>query len=653
MSRNGRPRLVPEVSDEALLLPDAVVAALAANDRAGYCLALLRAAAEHALRPDEPAFAPALAGEREAAGIDHPELDGVVAASRQEEGALVVPHAPLLHQLVVDSVEEMIAPLATAAAAGATGAAVAFHDRLRALTRDLPRPGDERVAPAYVAAMTRPDPGGSDSLHQLVADVHRELHRLHEALSRDAIGVARVYALDDGDRALVSAFTAGVARTAPLWFGHPAPTVTATRSGGALLLQVDLATVDVHLALVRASSAKCSLTVALPSLQETRVLQGLLAATGLAWGKARARGRSPEDGEGYHVCTGRLAAPDRLAVVRFLDALGANLVFLVDWNRARRCLRSFIDGPACLEVLRWAADAGVGPRALLQLGGERLVYEAIEHAAPSPLRYGQRLDEIVGRPGAIELMRFVLRAASEGLALGRSDRFIRDEIRAELLGRFETFAQGLLGIAAEHAIVVAELAVELRAVLERADAATDDELGAAAARAAVLETRADALVERVRTVSRRDATGEMFTRLLAQADDVADGLEEASFLLTLLSPAARGALRGHPLLKLAEGLVSAAEEWGRCVAAAGRVRRGGDRGAVQPFLEAVERVVVLEHASDDTQRTVTAALFRGGLDGPALQLLLMVAQALEEGADALARCAQSLRDHLLRDVMPG
>jgi hypothetical protein len=154
----------------------------------------------------------------------------------------------------------------------------------------------------------------------------------------------------------------------------------------------------------------------------------------------------------------------------------------------------------------------------------------------------------------------------------------------------------------------------------------------------------------LRAVSRRDATGEFFTRLLTQADDVADALEEAAFLLTLLAPGARDTLRGHPIVQLAGSLVSAAEEWGRCVAASGRVRRGGDRcGAAAPGVGRARgrpRARVRRRTARRDGRAVP-----GGLD--ASQLLLLVSQGLEEGADALARCAQSLRDHLLGDVLPG
>jgi hypothetical protein len=57
----------------------------------------------------------------------------------------------------------------------------------------------------------------------------------------------------------------------------------------------------------------------------------------------------------------------------------------------------------------------------------------------------------------------VLRVTSAGLEQHRSLRFIQDEVRADLLGRFETLEHGVLAIAAEHSLVIGHLS---KAVLE-------------------------------------------------------------------------------------------------------------------------------------------------------------------------------------------
>jgi len=287
----------------------------------------------------------------------------------------------------------------------------------------------------------------------------------------------------------------------------------------------------------------------------------------------------------------------------------------------------------------------VGHRAFLQLGAERLVYEAIESASPTPVRYGQRLDELLGREAAVDHLRSVLRATSDGLRRGRSERFIRDELRADLLGRFETLEHGVLALAGEHAVLVGGLA---GAVRDAVGETPPDE--ALSRRAAEWEQRADDLVERVRTLARRSPRAKLYARLLGEADDVADDLEEAAFLLGLPAARAEGAPRAA-LRPLAALLVAGAEAWRDCLAASAGVTRGGAREDLQTFLEAVDRVVVVEHQSDEAERRVTALLLGGGVEPHQLLLFSRATEALERAADALAHGALLLRDHFLTEVM--
>jgi uncharacterized protein Yka (UPF0111/DUF47 family) len=503
----------------------------------------------------------------------------------------------------------------------------------------------------YVSAVTSAAAGSGDSIHRLVIDLHRELNQLQRFLSQESIAGASVYGLADEDRPRVEAFMAGLNRTAPLKFDHPGLGTTATRSGEALLLQNDIGMTDAHVLVVRVQGLQCTVTHADPHLQRVRFFQSMLAPFGVQWSDMRSRAaRWSKEEEPYYQCTGRFAAKSEEDLRRFLEHLGSRLVFLIDWNRARKRMRNFVEGPGSVQVLRWAAEQEVGHRAFLQLGGERLIFEAIEHASPSPIRYGQRLDEILGKEAAAEFLQLVLQACAEGLKQRRSERFIRDEIRAELLGRFETLEHGLLAIAAEHAVLVGELA---RGVLEGLLASPDasNAVRQGAQRAAAWERRADGLVERVRGLARHSPGAQVFARLVAEADDVADNLEEAAFLLTL-APAARNPGGFEERLQALAGLlVTGAREWVKCLESTTHIRRGGAREDLQDFLESVDRVVTVEHQSDDAQREVTGALFTDAVDWRQLNLVLLVAQSLEQAADSLARCALTLRDHVLGEVM--
>ncbi len=642
----GKWEIIGDLGEQALLLPDAVTRGLEANDRLRYCFRLLELAERHAREPG--AELSTQRAEREAIGIEEPELDEVVPESRCEDGIFRIPHADRIHRLMVECVDDMLAPLVIAGFAGAgPPPAVVFRDRLQAILSVLPAVAGDRVAPSYVAGTIRTD--RPDSLHRLVADVQGELNRLQQSLSRETIDGAQVYRISEEDRALVRCYMAGVNETAALKFDHAALGTTATRSGDILLIRSDIGAAEAHVLVVRVAGLTCTVTHADPHLQRARFFQGLLARFGVEWVETHAReARWREQGEAYHVCTGRVALRDAGQLQGFLTLLGSRIVFLIDWNRARKRLRNFVDGAGCIEVLRWAADQHHGHRAFLLLGGERLVYEAVEHATPSPIRYGQRLDEVLGREEAVAFLKFVLRVTSEGLRQRRSERLIHDEIRAELSGRFQTPDQVLLGVAVEHAMRISEVAGVVREGLR---AANGDRAGALARNAQLAsrwEQEADDLLDRGRGLAQASGA-HVYGRVLSEADDAADGLEEAAFLLTLLpAEAAMAPFRG-PLEDLAGLVHAAAEAWGRCLAAASTARKRRASDELQLVLEAVDKVVTTEHEVDDAQRAVTAALFRGSADGRVIQLLLLVAQALEQASDALAHAALRLRDHLLED----
>ena len=418
----GKPRIVGEIGAGALLLPDALGRALAANDRVKYLMALLQLAEQ---RADHPELAlPSLREDRQAARIDDADLDGVIAAARREGPLLHLPHARRIHEMTVTCLEEMLAPLAQAAA---------YRDRLRAVLRALPAVEGDLLPGGYVAAVTAAG-NGAETVHGLVLDLHRELDRLHGALAEERIGDASVFALDDTDRALVEAFTMGVARTSALKLDHPGLGTTALRCGDTLILQNDLGTSDTHVLVMRVAGLEVTIIHTDPHLKRARFFQELLAREGVSWGETRSRDPGwIDDGKGYLLCSGRYTAADRAALESFLEHVGSRLVFLIDWNRARKRLRQLVDGPGAIEVLRRAADREVGHRAFLELGGERLVHDALERAgAPQ----AQRLDELLGGRGeAVDFLSFVLRASSEGLRARRAGPVIVEALGAELARR--------------------------------------------------------------------------------------------------------------------------------------------------------------------------------------------------------------------------
>jgi hypothetical protein len=233
---------VLEAPGEASLhRPAAVNAALAANDRIKYAFALLQTAAAHADDPAQPIAD--LRRERTACGIADRGLDTFAEAARREGSRYQIPGAARLLKRIAADMRQMSAP-----AIEANGGS--FSARLDALLDAMPDARDDMLDAASLAAMTRAGTPGRDSLHQLVMDLHKALNAQQTALAEETIDGASVYGLTPDDQGRVAAFMAGVNRTAPLKFGHPGLTTTATRCNGTLVIQNDIGTTDAHVIVV-------------------------------------------------------------------------------------------------------------------------------------------------------------------------------------------------------------------------------------------------------------------------------------------------------------------------------------------------------------------------------------------------------------------
>src|SRR5208283_3310935 len=100
------------------------------------------------------------------------------------------------------------------------------------------------------------------------------------------------------------------------------------------------------------------------------------------------------DDELFYLAVGEYNAADSKALNEFLEQLGSRVVFLIDWNKARKRLGRLVPNEAAIGILKWAAEHEFGHRGFLKLGGERLIFDALEQAVKTPLRLGQRLDEM-------------------------------------------------------------------------------------------------------------------------------------------------------------------------------------------------------------------------------------------------------------------
>ncbi len=629
-----------ELGEQPLLLPLQLNHGLEANGRAKYYLSLMQAARSHADAPAEP-YSP-LREERAAAGEPDPELDRLVGGSRRiGDDSYFIPGASEVLGRTADAIRDMLAPLAAAGLADAPAAA-----RLDALLDGAPDTGKGTVPGSYIDQITSGRRADGDSLHLLVMDAHRALLRLQDRLATTNIDGAAVYGLAEQDRGLVVAFMAGLRETEPLRFDHPGLATTATRSGERLIIQNDLGTTSAHVLVVAVDGLTVTITHTDVHLRRLRFFQSMLDRYAVRWSDAEHRHGGGDLG-GHHLASGSYQAADRADLEGYLRWVGSRLVFLLDWNRARKRLSTFLRRGDAVAVLRWAADNNLGHMAFLLLGAERLIYDAVELAARAPARYGAPLTEVLGRESTLAITRFAVRATAEGMLAGKSRLLIRDELRVEVLRHFQASHRGLLDSGAEHASLIVETAQALRAAIVRLGApGGEDFLGRAARRAARWEHQADEILTGQRQAARRVDGGDVITALTTTADDAIDVLEETIFLLTLLPEPARPTVL--PILDpLATVAVATAREYLKAVEIGRQIMDAPAADDLEDFLVAVDRVATLEHDADDADRAARATLVTAAPEFRSLYVADGISRGAEDATDALLRAALGLRDHLL------
>jgi hypothetical protein len=435
----AKTQIVDFLGDKALVLPALLDAAIVGNERAKYVLSVFQMAASYAEHPQEGGARP-LRTEREACGIADATFDRSAGESVSDgHGNFHIPGAHRLAAVLDDAMKAMLAPLTLLASDSQESAALheEHRKRLDQLVKARPTIVDDMISGETIASMTSGRPASGDGFHILIMDLHKEINRLQSEIATEVIEGVKAYGVIEADRSLITAFMTGVNRTAPLKFDHPGLATTAARSGSTLLIQNDLGTTDAHVLVVRITGTSAVVTHTDIHVQRLRFFQSLLAETGIQWDELHShQGSAIAKGDLFYVARGCFEGKNTGALGRFLERLGSRLVFLIDWNRARKRLRLLVPNERAVRILGWAADHELGHRAFLDLGGERLVYDALEQAVKTPLRYGEPLHKMIGIDVSQDYLCYVLQTTAGGLLKGQSAALIRDQVRAELFNHF-------------------------------------------------------------------------------------------------------------------------------------------------------------------------------------------------------------------------
>jgi uncharacterized protein Yka (UPF0111/DUF47 family) len=637
--------IIEQLGQTGILLPSLVTEGLAANDRIKVRLSALQAAAHHARKPDHAT--PGLESECRPAAIAPTAIATLILGAHiGADGRLVAPNLAKLMKDIVGDATTMI----RAVAAGAPPEGEAMNARLSAILATGALEAANEIETDRIARLTGVAENGADSLHRLVMDLHKALNRLAAGCAEEIIEGAHAFGLRTEDRLPVESFMRGLAETRVLKFNHPGLDTMATRSGGRLLIQNDIGTTDAHVIVITVEDNSVTVTYTDVHRARAKFFVALLHEFAATWsGLDRHIAESLGEEGTFYLVTGHYPADSAADRNKFLAAIGAALVFLIDWNKARKLLRSWVANNDATEILGWAARHRIGHRAFLELGGDELIAAAVRNAAPSRIGFAERLDRALGRGSAVDFIKSALRVSSEALRAGRSIRLVRDQIEADLVRHLERVDSTLLAIVVRQTGLAHDIAAGLAhhiAALQAGRPVDGKLLSEGAGR---IEQKADRIAIEARNEVTRLNARPVIGQLVDRAEETVDELEQAAFIASLV-PAGIDASLLKALAELCAVAMSAAEAASSGLAAAADVPEG-QRADSEDALAAVVRLIDAEHTADARERDVTAQVFAGGFDLATSLSVLELARALERATDRLAGFGHLLRRYVINDLM--
>lgn len=637
-------QIIKELGQADILLPSLVAEGLAANDRIKVRLGALQAAHAHAREPDRAATV--LEVESRAAGMAPAAIASLIRGAHLiGENRLCAPSLAKLIKEIQGDLETMI----RAVTAGDPSEGEQANARLNAMRTAGLLNASSEIELARIARLTGVGQEGSDSLHRLVMELHKTLNKLAADCSEEVLAGAHVVGLHAEDRAPVESFMKGLNETRGLKFDHPGLDTMATRSDDRLLIQNDIGTTDAHVLVIAVKDKAVTVTYSDVHLARAKFFIGLFEKFDAKWsGLDRHLASGLGDDGTFYLVTGQFDAQDASDRNDFLSAVGAALVFLIDWNKARKLLRNWIAKDDAARILDWAARHRIGHRAFLELGGNELLGGAVRSVAPTRIGFGERLDQALGRAAAVDFIKTALRLSTEALLAGQSVRMVRDQIEADLVRRLERVDSALLAMVLRQIGLAQDLVAAISRYVATLQAGHTHDGNQLAMRASLIEQKADRIaLEARREVARLNARP-VLGQLIDRAEEAVDELEQAAFVASL-APAGLDKPLVSALAELCVVAMTATEAAACGLAAAAEVPEGR-RADSEDALAAVVRLVDAEHAADSRERAITALVFSGGYDVAASLSVLELARAIERSTDRLAGFGHLLRQHTLIDL---
>lgn len=640
-------KAVELLGKRSLLMPAWVKAALLANDRLKLYLTLLQSAAQHANSPESALID--WGSDLAKVGLHDAEwLPALVKTAYFDDRTLIIPN---LHELL----EALCIDLSIMARPFCDGCRdshpelVAQHDKW--IQKLHAMEDDEGLSRQALTDLTHGNRKAGHSFHILVMDLHKQLNAMSSEIATEDLNGAHVWQIEEADRPLILAFMRGLHRTAPLKFSHPGLDTAATRDESRLLIQNDIGTNDVHVLVIEVERYTVSVTYSDLHVGRFDFFRQMLEEVGFEWtvsdpiSSAGLNASKP-----YVVGKATFKAENSEQLMDGLEAVASRIVFVIDWNRARKRLQNFVRKPQAITLLKRAAKEEWGHMAWLLAGGERLVFNAMQMVDSEAFRVGDRLDEVLGVAPASEFLLELIRISSVMLRQQQPVALLVDEARM-LLARALHQRTFEFDLVAEHAAYCHALAMALCDALENGTAMNEDDSASRLLQGKTWERRADHLLMDARQRSERQNRWVAVVDLLEKSDDVADSLEEALFIqsMTLVDP-----LSGLPapvnevIRRVADTTLAAIQDQVRAIEIARHVSERSDPSESELFLQTLWRVLQAERLCDELSRQARVTIVRALHASPAgLMLANELVASIEKTSDHLLAAGYALRKMVL------
>jgi uncharacterized protein Yka (UPF0111/DUF47 family) len=272
------------------------------------------------------------------------------------------------------------------------------------------------------------------------------------------------------------------------------------------------------------------------------------------------------------------------------------------------------------------------------------VASAVRHAAPARIGFGDDLSDVLGREATLKFLKSALRLSTEALRDGKPVRAVREMLEADLVQRIERNETALLTIVVRQLGLARDIATGIAKDIadgrrRQADPASN------AAKAKRIEQKADVIALDACQAIARAAASPIITQLVDTAENTIDELEQAAFLASLLQAELQPELES-PLGELCANAVCSTEAAVRGLEAAASFFEGDSTDSADA-LQAAARLVDIEHAADESERSVTRLVLGGSATGERNIAALELARSLERATDRLALVGHVLHSHVM------